>query len=43
MMIDKENKTFKETIIAGNREEAKKAAQESNPTAKILSANWVYK
>ena len=42
-MIDKENKTFEETIVAGNMEEAKKTAQESNPEAKIVSANWVYK
>ena len=42
-MIDKEEKTFEETIVAGNMEEAKKTAQESNPEAKIVSANWVYK
>jgi len=42
-MIDKENKTFEETIVAGNMEEAKKIAQESNPKANILSVNWVYK
>ena len=42
-MIDKENQIFKETIIAGNMEEAKKTAQESNPEAKIVFANWVYK
>ena len=42
-MIDKENKTFDETIVAGNMEEAKKTAQESNPEAIIVSANWVYK
>lgn len=42
-MVDKENKTFEETIVAGNMEEAKKTAQISNPEAKILSTNWVYK
>ena len=42
-MIDKENKNFEETIVAGNMEEAKKTAQESNPEAKIVSVNWVYK
>ena len=42
-MIDKDEKTFEETIVAGNMEEAKKTAQESNPKAKIVSANWVYK
>ena len=34
---------YEETIVAGNMEEAKKTAQESNPEAKIVSANWVYK
>ena len=42
-MTDKDEKTFEETIVAGNMEEAKKTAQESNPEAKIVSANWVYK
>ena len=42
-MMDKKNKIFEETIVAGNMEEAKKTAQESNPEAKIVSANWVYK
>jgi len=42
-MIDKANKTFEETIVAENKEEAKKIAQESNPEAKIVSSNWVYK
>ena len=42
-MIDKENKTFEEIIVAGNMEEAKKTAQESNPEAKIVSTDWVYK
>ena len=42
-MIDKEEKTFEETIVAGNIDEAKKIAKESNPEAKIVSANWVYK
>jgi len=42
-MIDKEEKTFEETIVAGNMDEAKKIAKESNPEAKIVSANWVYK
>ena len=41
--MDKENKTFEETIVAGNMEEAKKTAQESNPESKIVSAKWVYK
>ena len=40
---DKEEKTFEETIVAGNIEEAKKTAQASNPEAKIISGNWVYK
>ena len=42
-MIDKENKTFEETIVAGNMEKAQKTAQESNPEVKIVSANGVYK
>ena len=42
-MLDKENKIFEETIVAGNREEAKKTEQERNPESKIVSANWVYK
>jgi len=42
-MIDNNEKTFQETIVAGNRDEAKKTAQESNPEAKIVSVNWVYK
>ena len=42
-MIDKEEKTFEETIVAGNMDEAKKIAKESNPEAKIVAANWVYK
>ena len=42
-MIDKEDKTFEETIVAGNIDEAKKTAQDSNPEAKIVTANWVYK
>ena len=42
-MIDNENKTFEETIVAGNMEEAKKTAQETNPKAIIVAANWVYK
>ena len=42
-MIDQNEKTFEETIVAGNMEEAKKTAQASNPKAKIISANWVYK
>ena len=42
-MTVKDEKTFEETIVAGNMEEAKKTAQESNPKAKIVSANWVYK
>ena len=40
-MIDKDEKTFEETIVAGNIEEAKRTAQASNPEAKIISANWV--
>ena len=42
-MIDKEEKTFEETIVAGNMDEAKKIAKESNTEAKIVSAKWVYK
>ena len=42
-MIYKEEKTFEETIVAGNMEGAKKIAKESNPEANIVSANWVYK
>ena len=42
-MVDKNEKTFQETIVAGNIDEAKKTAQASNPEAKIVSANWVYK
>ena len=42
-MIDKEEKTFEETIVAGNMDEAKNSAQKSNPEARIVSVNWVYK
>tara|TARA_B100000214_G_scaffold98425_1_gene68530 strand:- start:1596 stop:1724 length:129 start_codon:yes stop_codon:yes gene_type:complete len=42
-MIDNEEKTFEETIVAGNIDEAKKIAKESNPKSKIVFANWVYK
>ena len=42
-MVDKNKKIFEETIIAGNMDEAKKTAQESNQEVKILSVNWVYK
>ena len=42
-MLDKNEKTFEETIVAGNMDEAKKTAQESNPEARIVSVNWVYK
>ena len=42
-MVDKNEKTFQETIVAGNMDEAKNTAQESNPEAKIVSVNWVYK
>ena len=34
MMIDKENKTFDETIEAGNMDEAKQTPQEGNPESK---------
>ena len=43
MMIDKDEKTFDETIVARNMDEAKKIAKESNPKAKIVPAYWVYK
>ena len=43
IMIDKNEKAFEETIVAGNMDEAKKTAQKSNPEAKIFSVNWVYK
>jgi len=42
-MVDKNEKTCEETIVAGNMDEAKKIAQESNPEATIVSVNWVYK
>ena len=42
-MLDRNKKTFEETIVAGNMDEAKKTAQQSNPEAKIVSVNWVYK
>ena len=42
-MVDNNEKTFEETIVAGNRDEAKKTALKSNPDAKIVSVNWVYK
>ena len=42
MMVDQENKTFDETIVAGNMEAAKQTVQKSNPEAKIVSVNWVY-
>ena len=36
-------KTFEETVIANNVNDAKETAKASNPTAKVISANWVYK
>ena len=42
-MVDKNEKIFEETIVASNRDEAKKTAQESNLEAKIVSVNWAYK
>ena len=42
-MVDKNEKTFEETIVAGNMDEAKKTAQENNPEVKIVSVHWVYK
>ena len=32
-MVDKNEKTLEETIVAGNMDEANKTAQESNPEA----------
>ncbi len=43
IMVDKNEKTFEETIVSGNMDEAKKTAQKSNPEARIVSVNWVYK
>mgnify|MGYP001331977231 CR=1 FL=1 len=42
-MVDKNEKTFEETIVAGNMDEAKKIAQDSNLKVKIVSVHWVYK
>ncbi len=42
-MLDNNEKTFEETIVAGNMDEAKKTAQKSNPEAIIVSVHWVYK
>ena len=42
-MVDKNEKTFEETIVSGNMDEAKKIAQKSNPKARIVSVDWVYK
>ena len=42
-MIDKEERTIEETIVAGNMDEATEIAKKNNPEAKIVSANWVYK
>ena len=36
-------KTFKETVIANNVNDAKETAKARNPTAKVIAANWVYK
>ena len=36
-------KTFEETVIANNVNDAKETAKVRNPTAKVISANWVYK
>ena len=36
-------KTFEETVIANNVNDAKETAKERNPTAKVIAANWVYK
>tara|TARA_B100000700_G_scaffold242872_1_gene270595 strand:+ start:579 stop:722 length:144 start_codon:yes stop_codon:yes gene_type:complete len=41
-MIDQDEKIFVETIVAGNKDEAKMNAKISNQEAKIVSANWVY-
>lgn len=42
-MINQEEKTYQETIIANNMEKAKLTAKRRNPAEKIISANWVYK
>ena len=42
-MVDNNAKTFEETIVADNRDEAKKTALKNNPDAKIVSVTWVYK
>ena len=42
-MVDQNDKTFEETIVAGNMDEAKKIAKESNPESRIVSVDWVYK
>ena len=36
-------KTFEETVIANNVNDAKETAKARNPTAKVIAANWVYK
>ena len=42
-MVDKNEKTFEETIVAGNMDEAKKIAKQNNQEAKVVYATWVYK
>ncbi len=36
-------KTYEETIIANNKQEAMWQAQDCNPYSKVIEANWVYK
>ena len=36
-------KTFEDTVIANNVNDAKETAAARNPTAKIIAANGVYK
>ena len=42
-MINDLGKCYEETVIANNKNEAKKNVQKFNPKSKVLKAKWVYK
>ncbi len=42
-MVNAKGKTYEETMIANNKKEAIRQAQDINPYSKVIEANWVYK
>ncbi len=43
LMVNSKGKKYEETIIANNKKEAMWQAQDCNPYAKVIEANWVDK